>query len=187
MAGSFAQALRTLASPNVQSFADAVKQSYQQAGVQGEAIPIIHDTARTSKASILGLIRGKPDPRQTLYAAAWHGMMSKSPAVTAFIAGDGPDSLLSIAMPGSAGDARQVLDRIGVTPRLIRPDANANEVIVSDPGRKMTDRIAQLGLPIRELRGKSVRLNGMEDYRNVVREAETRPRETADARSGAAQ
>jgi hypothetical protein len=174
LAGDFAQALRTLASPNVQSFADAVRQSYQQAGVRGEAVPIIHDTDRSSRVSILGLLRGQTDPRKTLYAAAWHGMMSKSPAVDAFIAGDGPDSLLSVAMPGSAGDARAVLDKIGVGPRLIRPDQNGNEVIFNDRGRRLADRLAGLGLPVRELRGKSVRLNGMQDFRDVVREYENR-------------
>lgn len=180
-AQSFAQALRTLTSPNVSAFAEAVQSAYQAAGIQGETIPIIHDTPQTSRPSILGILRQQVDPARMLYATAWHGIMSKSPAMEAFVAGEGPDSLLSIAMPGSAGYAREVLNHIGVSPRLIRPDENFNEVIVHDKGRKLKDQIMQLGLPVRELTGKAVRLNGMEDYRAVSREFEDQGNEGADA------
>lgn len=170
---SFSSALRALSSPNVRAFSEAIESSYKRAGIHdGRAVPVIHDTPRTSLPALLGLIRGPVDPKKALYAAAWHGLMAKQDGTLAFLRGPGEDSVYSIKFPMPAGDVRGVLDRIGVQNRLIRPVGHETEAIVHDPGRRFREHIASLGVPVREMTGKGVLLRGREDYRNLSREVE---------------
>lgn len=78
------------------------------------------------------------DPHTARYAAAWYGLLARTPSLGLFhVRPDGPDSLYKFHVRGSAHTARRVLDRHGIAARVLFPHGAGYDVVVPDPGRRM--------------------------------------------------
>lgn len=78
------------------------------------------------------------DPHTARYAAAWYGLLARTPSLGLFhVRPDGPDSLYKFHVRGSAHTARRVLDRHGIAARVLLPHGAGYDVVVPDPGRRM--------------------------------------------------
>lgn len=78
------------------------------------------------------------DPHTARYAAAWYGLLARTPSLGLFhVRPDGPDSLYKFHVRGSAHTARRVLDRHGIAARVLLPHGAGYDVVVPDPGRRL--------------------------------------------------
>jgi hypothetical protein len=127
------------------------------------------------------------DPDTARYAAAWYGLLSRTPALGLFhVRPKGPDSLYKFHVRGSAVAARRVLDRLGLHARVLMPAGAGYDIVIPDAGRRQRQQSIRaadsLGGRIEESVGKLEPLGHADPakarhtFRKVVEKYEGAPR-----------
>lgn len=103
----------------------------------------LHDSPAGAVPSVAQAVFKAPDKDHVRYAAAWYGLLTKTPGLAIFHAGKGgPDSLYKFHAPGSAEETRARLDRAGLPTRVMMPTRGGYDVVIFDQGRRLREKVA---------------------------------------------
>lgn len=149
----------------------------------------LHDGPGGATPSIAQAVAGG-DPETARYAAAWYGLLTRTPALGVFhVQPNGPDSAYKFTMRGSGEQVRQQLDRGGITPRVLLPRRDGWDVFVYDQGRRLRENVRAFaqahGLKPEESFGKGETLGHADPaearakFRQVIMGYENKPRRMA--------
>jgi hypothetical protein len=127
--------------------------------------------------SLLVVLPGPADPPTVCAAAAYFGLAARQKAVLAFHAEvGGPDTLLTVEMPGRSLDAaRRLLDRHGLCERTLLPCADGWRAVVVMPAQHSMPLGDEPGVRVSAQAGRGLflgdpsRAAASERYRQVIR------------------
>lgn len=144
----------------------------------------VHDSKEGSMANTVQSIY-HDDPDKVTSAAAHYGLLTETPSMVVFRAGEGPDSIHHFTVNGSGEKLRSQMDTAGLNQRNMIPTKTGYHVIVFDPESKQTKAIQQfvnsLGTTVNTQKGMSEHIGGdapgvkadkeaRRNYRAIIRE-----------------
>lgn len=150
----------------------------------------LHDGPTGATPSIAQAVWNAPDKDHVRYAAAWYGLLTKTPSLAVFHASStGPDSLYKFRYEGSADDLRKQMDREGLPNRVLMPHKTGYDVLIFDPGKRQREKVAAFAkarkLPVEEsvgkgeMHGSSDPTDARADYRKTITKFEQGPKRMA--------
>lgn len=182
---SLSNAIARLHSANERYYRDELAQVLARTGLKPHRIhSVLHDTPKSTKPAVAASILRKVKPEQADYAAAWHGMLAKQPAMMVFHSHpEGPDSLYRLKIPSQPEPIRQLLNDLGIQSRILIPRDEHTETLIHDPGREYRKDIHKLAvgmkIPVEEMTGQGKIMGGKDlsqaraKYRDIIRKFES--------------
>ena len=143
---------------------------------------LVHDVHGQGRPRVAVAVKSDGvDPRQVMYAGAWHGIVQDIPGQIIFSAGDGRDSMYQMRLSGSVKDISDHLNGLGISQSYItipedqKEGDNDYRVYLFDPGSSGAAAIraaaSSLGAPLLHHKGTAVFIGGKagEDHREAYR------------------
>lgn len=161
-------ALRLLRSRNQQQTRAVAGQVLQSLGLVPATVRDAVSTGPAPVASVLASVPTGGDDDKGEAAAAYLGHLLQLPAVTAFhTKPDGPDAVHCFTLPHPPDTAANILAKFNLTRAAISPSGGGTEVVVHDPGTKLTAAVRQAasGQPVKSVRGTSVSFGHSQGHR----------------------
>lgn len=183
----FAVALQRMHTANHNAYVTILRRVFDQIGIKpAKIIPVLHDDQESTRPSIAAAIVRKIDQNAAMYAAAWHGILTRQPSILAFHSHpEGPDSIYQLHLQGGGEDVRNSLNSAGIGQRVMIPHENGFRVLISDKGRQQRQAVGQFaaanGTQVGEATGTAYEIGGADDkegraaYRGVIDKIEQTP------------
>jgi hypothetical protein len=180
----FSSALQRLRSANHMAYIDVLRKVLDQVGMTPhKIIPVLHGDHQLTRPAVAAAVMRPADDRATMYAAAWHGLLTRQPSILAFRSHpDGKDSLYQLRLPGGGDAISHNLTSAGIIQKIMIPDGDGFRVLIHDQGKQMrpiVGRIAQeSGTKVGEVSGTGHMVGGSDmqqsraSYRKVIDQTE---------------